>query len=364
MKVLHVLYSGLGGHSNVFFSMLKADQPGSFRYEALFNGVELPRAENTERCNVMGVPWYYVPKKPGKHISFIWQMSKMIRRSKPRIVFLHASVNVPAAVLAKLLSFSRLKIIVRETQANHLKTKAEWFSLKLALLFANKVVFLSDAYAATVKQTIPRWYIDRKVAVIPNGLDLDLFRPGSKQSGNSAVILAMQSRIVAIKDHVTLLQALDLVRQQQPQLLVKLKIAGEGNMEPVLKQLAQKLKIESLVDFAGLLPESALPEFLQTCDIYIHASLGETMSTAIMQAMACKLPIVASDVDGINNMLENGKTALLVQPKQPQLLADAIMTLINNRTMQGQLASAAFAEAVNKFSNKKMFEAYKVIFAV
>ncbi|MBK8495622.1 MAG: glycosyltransferase family 4 protein [Chitinophagaceae bacterium] len=52
--------------------------------------------------------------------------------------------------------------------------------------------------------------------------------------------------------------------------------------------------------------------FLQSLDIYVHASLGETMSTAIMQAMACKLPIVASDVNGINNMIIHGKTGILV----------------------------------------------------
>ncbi len=362
MRILHVFYAGLGGHSNVFFSMLKADESGEFQYEVLLNGIEQPRSENTERCEKLGIKWQYVHKTPGKHLAFIWQMAKLIRHSKPGIVFLHASINVPAALLAKLLSFSRFKIIVRETQANHLKTKTEWFSLKLALLFADKIVFLTEAYNSTIKETLPRWYKQSKVTVIPNGLDLDLFKPAQEKIFGNPVVLGMQSRIVAIKDHVTLLNAVAIIKTNHPQLQLKLKIAGEGNMEPELKTLAHTLDIESVVEFTGLLPESALPRFLQTCDIYIHASLGETMSTAIMQAMACRLPIIASDVDGINNMLVNRVTALLVKPKEPQQLADAIMECINKSDLCSQLADNAYAVALQKFSNKKMFESYKAIF--
>ncbi len=363
MKVLHLLYSGLGGHSNVFFSMLKADTNNEFEYEALFNGVEPVRIENAERCSKLGVKWFYVPKKPGRHLSFIWQLAKIIRKSKPGIVFLHASVNVPAAMLAKLLSFSSFKIIVRETQANHLKTRTEWLSLKIALLLANKVVFLSDAYNSEIKKMLAAWYKPKRVAVIPNGLDLSLFKPATKTRQGGPIVLGMQSRIVAIKDHVTLINAVHLIKQQYPTIPILLKIAGEGNCEAALKLLVNKLSIENEVYFTGLLPETELPAFLNNCDIYIHASLGETMSTAIMQAMACKLPIIASDVDGINNMLVQEQTGLLVKPQQPQLLCNAIVKLIQDTSLVQQLAATAYAEAHNKFSNKKMFEAYKAIFA-
>lgn len=361
MKVLHVLYSGLGGHSNVFFSMINADDSGEFEYQALFNGVEPVRDENSSRCDLAGIKWYYVHKTPGRHISFIWKLAQIIRKAKPRIVFLHASINVPAAVLAKLFSLGKFKIIVRETQANHLKTKAEWFSLKLAVLLANKTVFLTNTYNEEIKKKLTSWYKIKKTAVIPNGLDLSVFKPGTPAS-NGKIVLAMQSRIVAIKDHITLLHAVHLVTKQHPEENIHLKIAGEGNCEQALKELANSLGINNHIEFVGLLTEAELPAFLQSCNIYIHASLGETMSTAIMQAMACRLPIIASDVDGINNMLTDGQTGLLVKPKQPQLLADAIMRLINSKSLCTMLAENAYNEAINKFSNKKMFERYKAIF--
>ena len=92
--------------------------------------------------------------------------------------------------------------------------------------------------------------------------------------------------------------------------------------------------------------------------MYIHASLGETMSTAIMQAMACALPVIASDVSGINNMLAADVTGILVPAKNEFLLADAIINCISNPTLLQSLSQKAYAYAVTNFSNQAMFQAY------
>ena len=86
------------------------------------------------------------------------------------------------------------------------------------------------------------------------------------------------------------------------------------------------------------------------------------MSTAIMQAMACGKPVVASDVPGINNMIQHNTTGILVPPKDPVALADALTRLINNPAMADQLANNAFNFAVANYSNKKMLDNYKAIF--
>ena len=100
-------------------------------------------------------------------------------------------------------------------------------------------------------------------------------------------------------------------------------------------------------------------DFLQSLDLYIHASLGETMSTAMMQVMACGLPIIASDVDGINNMITTSVTGILVPVKNSLLLAEAIIDCIKNPIMMQTLAENAYQYALNHFSNQKMLEAYK-----
>lgn len=362
MKVLHVLYSGLGGHSNVFFSMVNADSNREFEYEALFNGVEPVRPDSIRQCEAAGIRWHYVHKLAGKHIGYLWRLIMQIKKSRPDIIFLHGSATIPAAFIASLLSPKKQQIIVRETQANHLKSKAEWVGLKLSLLLADKIVFLSEEYKNEIKHKKLWGYKDAKIAVIPNGVNLDLFCPAPKQM-RKPVVLGMQSRLVAIKDHSTLINALHLLKQKYGSGKFILQIAGDGAYKEKLQQLTKDLTLEQEVLFLGMLKETELPAYLQSCDIYIHASLGETMSTAIMQAMACKLPVIASDVDGINNMITNNYSGILVKPQQAQLLADAIEMLEQDEALRQSIAANALSEAQQKFSNKKMLALYSSIFS-
>ncbi len=361
MKILHILYSGLGGHGNVFFSMFRADHERLFTLEALFNGVEELRDEYKDRCIENGIKWCFLKKKPGLDIAFYRKLVSTIRKSDPQIIFLHTSAHIIPAKIAAMLSRGKKKIIVRETQANELKTRKEWMGLKLSMLLASKVVFLSEAYRQQVKKRLYWSYRKKKAMVVPNGIDLDIFTPAEKKP-SSFILLGMQSRVVAIKDHRSLLHAFALMKEQYPQLSVKLKIAGDGEHRTVLEQLTLQLNIENDVEFTGVLNEVELVVFLQSLDIYIHASLGETMSTAIMQAMACKKTIIASDVAGINNMLLQNETGLLVPTKDPAALAAGILRLINEKELAARLAKNGYQFALDNYSNTAMFNRYKILF--
>ncbi|MEI9956289.1 MAG: glycosyltransferase family 4 protein [Ferruginibacter sp.] len=361
MKILHVLYSGLGGHSNVFFSMVKADEKKEFDYEAIFNGVEEVRKDYITNCNANNIPWQFLKKTPGTHLSFFWRIFKAIRASKADIIFLHGSLYALPARLAILFSSKSKKIIVRETQANHLKTKNEWRALKIAMLMADKVVFLSHEYVTEVEKELGSNFKQKKSVVIPNGLDITFYKPAAAAKQHKPAILGMQSRLVPIKDHATLLKAFALVKASSQEEII-LKIAGDGVSRKELENLSASLELEKNVFFTGMLNEDELLAFLQSLDIYIHASLGETMSTAIMQAMACALPIIASDVPGINNMIENNVTGILVPHKNVEKMAEAILKLIRNPALTNQLSVNSLYNAKAKFSSGKMFKEYTILF--
>ena len=233
--------------------------------------------------------------------------------------------------------------------------------MRLALRFSDTVVFLSNLYKEQVRERLPSIYKDDKVAVIPNGIDLEVYRPGERTASDKFV-LGMQSRLVGIKDHRTLLSAFVLVKQRQPGKNLCLKIAGDGEFRTALQEKAKESGIAEDVEFMGTLGEQELLRFTWSLDVYIHASLGETMSTAIMQAMACKKAIVASDVTGINNMLVNNETGLLVPVKDPEAMAAAIEQLISNRQQAERLAVNAYDHAMKNYSNMIMFKRYKKLF--
>lgn len=366
MKILHVLYSGLGGHGNVFFSMVKADVDKEMEYEALFYGIEHVREEYIDQCKKNRIKFFVAKKTKGIDICYYVRILNSIKISNPDIVFLHGSAYIFPAKIAGYLSKKKCRIIVRETQANHLKTNLQWITLSISMQLANKIVCLSPNFKEQIKEKIKWLYRRKKVVVIPNGIDLSVYKPGEKKPDDSIIIIGMQSRIIQIKDHATLLEAFAIVKNfsKNTGKKVVLKIAGDGELKSDLIILSKQLNIEKDVIFTGMLNEPELTIFLNSLDIYIHASFGETMSTAIMQAMACGLPVIASDVEGINNMVANLLNGILVPVQNELLMARAIDRLINDPILKKSLGQNARIYAIDNFSNQTMFYNYKTqIFA-
>ncbi len=358
MKVLHILYSGLGGHANVFFSFIQADENQRYSYEALFAGNEEIREEYVTECNKLGIPWTYASKRKRFDISFNKKFVSTIRNSEAKIILIQGSRFILLAKWAAFLSKNKKKIVIVDTQANHLKTKSEWLWLWLSLVLANRVIFLTEYFKEEIKKKFPLAYNPKRISVINNGIDIHRFKPPNFKIENREILIGMQSRIVPIKDHATLLKSFALLVSLRPELDIKLKIAGDGESLEELKRLSRELKIEQQVIFTGMLNEPKLIDFLQSLDLYVHASFGEVMSTAIMQAMACKLPIIASDVPGINNMIENNKTGILVPVENLQAMCDALVYIIDNIDIANELRQNAYDFAISHYSNQIMFAKY------
>ena len=362
MKILHVLYSGLGGHGNVFFNMVQADEQREYSFKVVFNGIEDVRQEYINRCQKLQIPFTFVKKKPGKHIVFFIKLFNEIRCSDADVIFLHGSVMILPAMLVKLMSLRKIRIFIRETQAIHLKSSREKFTLKLAMPVADEIIFLSEEYKKEIKKEFKNKFRANKVSVIPNGIDLNLFFPGNLEKNTDVFNIGMQSRIVPIKDHKTLIKAFALLTNKYPSKQMYLKIAGDGESIEELKQLVKQLNLQNKILFLGILPELSLPQFLNDLNIYVHASFGETMSTAIMQAMACAKSIIASDVPGINNMIKNNETGILVPVLNTICMTNALSQLIDDKILKERLENTAQLYAQKYFSSKVMFQKYSSLF--
>ena len=364
MKILHIAFSGLGGHGNVFFSMVDGDVDKTNEYEALFFGIEDVRKEYVEKATARNIPWFFVKKKPGFDTGSFRQVSKIIQQRLPDIIFLHSSAYIFPAKKAVFRSSKKMKIVVRETQPNHLKTKLEWVGLCFSLLFAGKVVFLSTEYRDYIKKHLALFYSDKRTAVIPNGIDLNKYAPASaNEAARSFIAIGMQSRLSESKDHQTLIDAFALLLKNIPaDKPVKLFIAGDGICREALEKQVHTLHIADSVVFTGMLEETQLPAFINSLDIYVHATLGETMSTAIMQVMASRKPIIASDVLGVDNMIKHNENGILVPARDAEKLSSAILELILNNDKAAELAGNAYRFAKDNYSNKTMLKSYNKIF--
>lgn len=353
-RVLHVFYSGLGGHGSVFFSLVAAGHLNTFDTHVLLYGIEQPRPDYVARLNNLGIEFSYVKKTKGMDLGFWPNIFSCIRRVGPDTVFLHGSYNVLPAWIYKIF-VRRCRIVVRETQANHLKTRLDWFLLVLAFGMADAMVFLSVVYRDEVAAKLRGLFNTSKAQIIPNGIDLTVFSRLERPPGDpNGYRMGMVSRIVDIKDHATLIRAFERLKRDD----VSLYIAGDGAALPSLRRLVADLNLDGRVIFTGVVDERDLPAFLASLDVYVHATLGETMSTAIMQAQSVGLPIIATDVPGVNNVLVDGENGLLVKPRDISSYEHAMRRLLVDPALRSRLADSSRAYAVAHLSMGDMFAKY------
>ena len=301
-SVVHVIYSGLGGHAAVMFSLLEAGFLKSSRHHVVLAGVEPPLKEYTDRLDRMGLSWSYVGKPPGRgHFGFFRRLRAEFKKHRPDLLFLNGLAALPATLTYRLVPRqARPTIVLRESEPVQLKGCYQWVLLALAHFGADKIVHLTPEAANSAQAKLKFLHRTDKVTIIPNGLDTEFFKPVARPRDGDTIRIGMVSRLQHTKDHITLLAAFDKLRTARPKRRYKLYIAGDGATRPQIESEIKLRKLQDAVVMCGTLDRIGVRDLLAKLDLYVHATFGETMSNSIMQAMSMELPIIASDVDGLS----------------------------------------------------------------
>lgn len=174
-----------------------------------------------------------------------------------------------------------------------------------------------------------------RVRVLYNGLDLAEFDglAGSRGPGegipaeSNETVLCFVGRLVPQKGLDLLFRGLGLLEQVPPW---KVLLVGQGVEEPRLRAMAADLGLRDRVLFVGPKAWREIPAILTGCDLFVHPSRREGLGLSIVEAMAARLPVVATSVGGIPEVVTHGKTGMLVPPENPAALADAISHMIQH----------------------------------
>lgn len=202
---------------------------------------------------------------------------------------------------------------------------------------------------AAVESLVTRGVIPRyKSLVIPNGVDIQSFasrveareRLESLLPPGTGPIIGCMARLVPVKDHLTLVRAARIVVDAVPD--ARFLIAGEGPERERIEALRTTLQLDNNIFLPGSLPG---PLYLAGLDIAVLQSLAEGMPNFILEAMATEVPVVASRVGAIAEMLEDGKLGTLFAAGDHNALATGILTIINTPADTKASALAACAKA-------------------
>ncbi|MGZ8875735.1 MAG: glycosyltransferase family 4 protein [Halobacteriota archaeon] len=180
-----------------------------------------------------------------------------------------------------------------------------------------------------------------KVVTIHNGFDPHVFKPGVAASDlvGERTILFTARRLVEKNGLEYLISAMpDIVAQYDAELV----IAGDGPHKQHLQKLVARHNLQNDVSFIGAVPHSKLPQLISASDIVVIPSLMEASSLFLIESMACKRPVVATNVGGIPEILNEG-CGVLVSPRDTLALSQAINLLIADQGLRDDLATEAYS---------------------
>jgi glycosyltransferase involved in cell wall biosynthesis len=181
--------------------------------------------------------------------------------------------------------------------------------------------------------------------VIYNGIDFTRFPRKGGAAGEKKIIIQV-GRLIPVKDHVTSL--LGFARLIEDRHDLQLVLIGGGPNERELRRETKRLGIEHSVVFLGLRDD--VPEQLSKADIFWMPSKMEGLPIACIEAMACELPVVASRVGGIPEIVVHGQTGVLIDAGSPSQLAEATSKLLRNRDLSNRLGANGRARVEKYFS--------------
>jgi glycosyltransferase involved in cell wall biosynthesis len=256
---------------------------------------------------------------------------KTIRELSPRIIHLHGLFTVAGPDLMFTV-FRQHNLVVSAWGSDVVyphpcrEPFRSWAIKKFLFRQAAAVLATSEYQSRVTQQYCPK---DLKVVSTPFGVDLDLFkRDHTVHKPQGVLTLGFVKRLEENYGPHILIEAFRLVQQKHKH--TRLLVIGEGLMR---KQLEEQLKQMGLLDkavFAGWIENHRLPEYLNQMDIFVMPTFQETFGVAALEAQAVQVPVVASDIEGIREVVLHGKTGYLAHPGDPAQFADRIIKLIKD----------------------------------
>ncbi|HLD31534.1 MAG TPA: glycosyltransferase family 4 protein [Patescibacteria group bacterium] len=225
----------------------------------------------------------------------------------------------------------------------HIYARVWWFwpFFKQIFTSANHIHSISNYLAAWAK----RMGVISPITVVPNGVDLSRFSVSLSSEEKEKIrnqwgltstdkVVITASRLVRKNGVGDLIRAIPLTRGS-----VHLVVAGKGELEKELKELARKLRVEERVHFLGEISHVDLPRHLAAADIFSRPSLSEGLGNAFLEAMVIGLPVLATPVGGIPDFLHPGKTGWFCQKRNPSDIANKIEMILIEEAVSRQVAS-------------------------
>jgi colanic acid/amylovoran biosynthesis glycosyltransferase len=209
-----------------------------------------------------------------------------------------------------------------------------------------------------------------RIVFHPVGVDVRNFGRGTDNSErvrSDVIHILTVARLVEEKGLMHGLQALGEVRRQRPDLRLKYTIIGGGPLEQTLQAQVADLGLGEVVEFMGPRDQGEVESALFEADLFLLPSIAEALPVSIMEAMAAGLPVLATDVGSVSELVKDGQTGRLVRPADSQALAGALLDLLDHPDRWSDLGAAGRQLIERRYNlevlNRRLVEHYELLVA-
>ncbi|MCL5290231.1 MAG: glycosyltransferase family 4 protein [Bacillota bacterium] len=361
IKVLHVVRPAAGGMKNHLINLIQYTDQTRFDV-AVACPPNTALWDELAALGVRTIPISLVGEiSPTRDYAAVHSLVKYLHQSGTTILHAHSSKGALVGRLAAMLARTPVVIFTAHNSIFY----EEWPGWKKKLFatvekflarFTDKIITVSDA----LKQELMEWegLPAKQLTTIYNGIEADKFniKADTKAIRRSLKIpdlgpvVGTIARLAPQKGISHFLKAASLLKEYQVNFLV----VGDGPLMETLKQEASELGLQNRVLFAGRREDIA--EILSILDIFVLPSVTEGLPLTVLEAMAAGKPVVATRVGGVPEAIVEGKTGLVVAPKDPEALAVALAGLMGERDRLLRMGANGQKHVVEKFTVKMMVD--------
>lgn len=362
INVLHVIDTGgPGGAETVFLHTATGLDPARFRAVCAVSR----DGWLAEQLRARGHSPLIESASGSFNIRYLRRLVRIIRDQRIDVVAAHLYGSAIYGGLASLIT--GVPVIPILHGQSDIFNAGRFASLKRAIVrrLSQRLVFVSGKLQAELAAALN--VPDEKCVIIPNGVDVGRFKRGRRDTLRNelglpadAILVGAVGNIRVPKAYEVLLRAAHTLRSRSPRYRFVVVGEGSGALYQRLLQLRSELGLDEALSFLGLRTDVAdlLPEF----DVYALSSTTEGFSIACIEAMACGVPVVATRSGGPEEIIEQGRSGLLVPVNDSAALADSIHRIAMDPQLSDQLAEHGLARVHARFTLSAMLKSYATLF--
>ena len=367
IKILHVVLSlDYGGTEKIAVDIINNLSRDEFESSIICMDRYGQRANDVRK----DVPVYLMDRKPGLSVKNFYYFYKYFKNVKPDIVhFRNFTTYFWGCIVC---SFQRKCRIV---YSDHSEIVRNYENNEKGKLFLRRLLkYITDSFMtnslAFKEKLIEYVHLDPEdIVVIQNGVDTKKYYPKDLVEkrllrdkfgfGNQEYIIGIVASFSPKKNISLAIKAMADITSKLPSAI--LVLVGKGEQGKELKELVKKNDLSDKVHFLGIIKD--INKVLNIYDMFLFPSLsGEGMPNAVLEAMAAKVPVVASDIPGNIEILQNGQLGLLFKNNNKDSLVDTSLRLANDKVFSNQIAERAYKYVKNEMSLQKMIEHYENLY--